>query len=176
MKKVVSVLTVFTLGAGIALAGEMPEGWAPPKPSAELEKIKSLAGTWKGMNPEKSGEDKSTTVTYKVTSGGSAVVETIDAGTSHEMVSMYHDKKGRLSMTHYCMLGNQPELDLKNSVNGKIELDMAPDSYAALKDEMHMHSLALEWMPDGQLKQTWTSWNPDGKPAELVVFKLQKTA
>ena len=45
-------------------------------------------------------------VSYRVTAGGSAILETTAAGTPMEMISMYHDRGGKLFMTHYRMLGN----------------------------------------------------------------------
>ena len=56
--------------------------------------------------PAKLGEGKDAheaTVTYKVTSGGSAVVETIGPGTEHEMVTVIHPDGDDLMLTHYCM-------------------------------------------------------------------------
>jgi hypothetical protein len=41
-------------------------------------------------------------VEYRVTGAGSAVVETLFPGTPHEMVTVYHARKGVLCMTHYC--------------------------------------------------------------------------
>src|SRR5215813_1353989 len=70
-----------------------------------LERFKQLAGEWTGKGPH--GEMR---IVYKVTSGGSTVMETIDPGTDHEMVSMIHADGPALLLTHYCMLGNQPHM------------------------------------------------------------------
>ena len=150
----------------------MPAGYTIPKPSPELERIKALAGQWTGSSQEK-GESKPVTITYEVTSGGSAVVETIDPGTSHEMVSVYHDKGGKLTLDHYCMLGNEPELGLKASTDGSIDLDMTPESHTLLVSQMHMHALSLAFGAN-ELTETWTAWGPDGKPMDPCVFKLSK--
>ena len=52
-------------------------------------------------------------VVYKVTSGGSVVVETIAPGTEHEMITVIHPDGDSLLLTHYCMLGNQPHMKAK---------------------------------------------------------------
>ena len=174
MKKTLLVLTMLTLTASVVMAGEMPAGYTLPKPSPELERIKSLVGQWTGTSVEK-GESKPVTVSYQVTSGGSAVVETIDSGTSHEMVSVYHDKGGKLTLDHYCMLGNEPELSLKSSTGGSIDLDMTPESHTLLASQMHMHSLSLAFGAN-EITETWTAWSPDGKAMGPCVFKLQKKA
>src|SRR5690349_7146838 len=101
------------LAAAFAQAGE-PPSMKPYTGSKEFEAIKTLAGHWEGNTDEKmpnmSGQ---VTIDYKVTSGGSAVVETLNAGTPHEMVSVYTDNGGKLAMTHYCLMMNQPHLALK---------------------------------------------------------------
>ena len=173
MKKTIGLFGIFVLSAGMALAGEMPEGWAPPKISPELERIKSFAGKWTGESVENNGEPKPVTITYALTSGGSAVIETIDPGTSHEMTSIYHDKSGKLSMEHYCMLGNQPSLELKNSSEGKLDLDLSADGQALLGKEMHMHSLTIENAGDA-ITETWTAHSADGQPQGPMVIKLHR--
>ena len=75
-----------------------------PAVSKELERVKQLAGRWEGISQEEGKEAEPAVVEYKVTSGGSAVVETLFPGTPHEMVSVYHDEHGKVAMTHYCML------------------------------------------------------------------------
>src|SRR5437868_1614896 len=79
----------------------------PFKGSPEFDRMKSLAGTWKGIVDMGQGP-VDMTVEYRVVSGGSVVEERLFAGTPKEMVTMYHDRKGKLALTHYCMLGNQP--------------------------------------------------------------------
>src|SRR3989304_768334 len=58
----------------------------------------------------------------KSTDGGSAILETLFPGTPHEMVSVYYDDGGKLGMTHYCMLGNQPQMTLKKADGNRIDL------------------------------------------------------
>lgn len=175
MKKLFLFFVMSLMFTGAAFAGEMPAGWAPPKISAELERIKALSGKWTGTSQDQGAEAKPVTVTYQVTSGGTAVVETLDPGTSHEMVSVYHDKAGKLSLNHYCMLGNEPELDLKNSSDTTIALDMSAESHAALAKEMHMHSLTVT-LGANEITETWTAMSADGKSLPPCVFKLQKSA
>ena len=175
MKKTFLFFVISLMVANVAFAGEMPAGWVPPKISAELERIKAFSGKWTGTSQDQGAEAKPVTVTYQVTSGGTAVVETLDPGTSHEMVSVYHDKAGKLSLNHYCMLGNEPELDLKNSSDTTIALDMSAESHAALAKEMHMHSLTVT-LGANEITETWTAMSADGKSLPPCVFKLQKSA
>src|SRR5579864_2931861 len=89
----------------------------PRSSSAEFQAMKQLAGAWNGMvtHPGKDQKPETVSVEFKVTSAGSAVEETLMRGTPHEMVDMYTDENGRLAMTHYCAMGNQPHLRLKQA-------------------------------------------------------------
>ena len=85
---------------------------APPAPkpgSAEFERMKSLVGSWTGKLDMGSGLVDMTT-TYRVIAGGSAPEERVFAGTPSEMTTMCFDQNGKISTTHYCLLGNRPQL------------------------------------------------------------------
>src|SRR5271156_1678238 len=96
------------LTANLAFAGshDMPS----VKTSAQLDRMKELVGTWKGTSPDM--DEGTIEVRYHLSSGGTAVVETISPGSPHEMTTVYYDEGGKLTMTHYCMLGNHPIMHL----------------------------------------------------------------
>lgn len=125
--------------------------------------LKKLRGEWRGPAMEK-GMPPSHSI-YRVTAGGSAVQETIFPGTKMEMLSVYHLDKGRLLMTHYCALGNQPRMKLNTRKSTARELVFDFDGGTNLnpRRDMHMHSLRLtlpsaaKGMPQ-KLTGTGTSW------------------
>ena len=107
-----SIIVLFAVAAFgyLAIADEKPADKAAPK-NAGFEKIKSLAGEWQVAHaPGEHGEhgEHAGTVSYKVTAGGSAVLETLFAGTDHEMVTLFYMDGDDLTLTHYCMLQNRP--------------------------------------------------------------------
>ena len=128
--------------------------------------LKKLAGEWRGPAMMK-GMPPSHSV-FRVTGGGSAVQETIFGGTPMEMLSVYHMDKGRLVMTHYCMLGNQPHVKLNAHKSTATELvfDFAGGTNLNPRRDNHMHSLTLT-LPAAKgaqkLSFTGVSWK-DGKP------------
>jgi len=75
--------------------------------SPGLHALRSLAGSWSGRAREGS-RSMATRATYRVVSGGSAVMLTTDPGTPHEMVTLFHEDDGVLMATHYCAAKNQP--------------------------------------------------------------------
>ena len=133
-----------------ALAQEMPKH----EVSDELKRIKGLAGTWTGEVDHGKGPEP-VTIVYHVTGAGSAVVETFNPGSPMEMVTVYHDRNGKLELTHYCMLGNQPHMKLTDSSENSVSLALVKDS-GIKKDEMHMSALTVEFESADKIKQIWS--------------------
>ena len=125
--------------------------------SVEFEKIKALAGNWEGTVTEPDGKVDKAGAKYQVTSGGSAVVETLFPGTPHEMVSVYYDKNGKLTMMHYCMLKSKPELELTQSSGNVMELALSSSvqGFDPSKDS-HMHALKITLSDKDHLIQNWS--------------------
>src|SRR2546421_3663647 len=93
--------------------------------SPAFEKMKTLVGTWKGKTDMGQGPTE-ITVEYRLVSGGSAIEERVFAGTPKEMVTMYHEKNGKLALTHYCMLANAPGMLLESSDTNTLKFDFDP--------------------------------------------------
>ena len=125
MKKVI-LLTLLVLPLCQPLFATADHNLKPYVGSSELERLKSLTGIWKGTSAEEDGTKHDANVEYSVTSNGSVVVEKLFSGTPHEMISVYHDVNGKLSMTHYCAIGNQPEMALTSSTEK--EMDFVDDA------------------------------------------------
>lgn len=76
--------------------------------------IKNMPGTWEQKMP--TGDTLQ--VTFKVVSGGSAVMSEILG--KEDMISLFHmDGPNRLLLTHYCSAGNQPRMQASVAPNGK---------------------------------------------------------
>ncbi len=161
------MLAVFILAPiQLLFAGNMPHDLQ--KLSTELERIQALAGKWKGTSVT-DGENEKAKVEYRVTSGGSAVVETLFQGTPHEMISVYHDKKGKLTLTHYCMLGNQPELRLRKSDAHSMRFELAKGSGIDVRRDQHMHSLNLDFKDRDHIVQTWGCFEKGKENMQTVI-------
>ena len=173
MRKLIIAIGIGVVTCSLLRAHEEP---VAKNPSPEFDQVRKLAGKWTGTQVGKPDDKMAGPLTteFKVTSAGSAVEETLGPGTPHEMVDMYVDEGGKLAMTHYCAMGNQPHMVLSKANAKSITLDMdkAPGVDAA-KDP-HMHTLILE-MPDANhLTERWTS-HKDGKAEETVVFNFTRT-
>ncbi len=137
--------------------------------SAEFERLKGLAGTWKGTSTEMNGEKWDGTVEYSVTSNGSAVVEKLFAGTPHEMVSVYYDNNGKAVMTHYCGLGNRPQLGLVSSNDHEMQFVFSNANEIDPAKEMHMHALKLTFDGKDKLVQDWKLFKDGAEAGDTII-------
>jgi len=165
----ISVIVLYCSTA-FADAAKMPP---PYTGSKALETVKSLAGTWNGTVKHIDGKEEKVEVIYKVTSNGSAVIETIFTGTPMEMTSVYFDKDGTLTMTHYCSVANRPELKLTKEGKKSLSLSYAGGEGLDPKKDMHIHGLDLEIKEDGSIVQNWQGFE-GGKQSHTTVLKLNK--
>jgi len=174
MKKTIYafVVGVFLLffGSAITFAGEQSLG--PYSGSKGFERMKELAGIWEGTsNMAKEGEK--VRVEYRLSSGGSSIVETLFPGTPHEMVSVYFDNKGQLTMTHYCVLRNQPRMKLQKADAKKLNFVFAGGTNIDPKKDAYMGSLTITFLDKNHIVEKWALFK-EGKEQEKTVFELTR--
>ncbi|HEY6929259.1 MAG TPA: hypothetical protein VJA66_06250 [Thermoanaerobaculia bacterium] len=137
--------------------------------SPQLEKMKSLAGDWEG----KADNGKAMKANYKVVSGGSAVAETLSPSGEPEMLTVYHLDGGRLVMTHYCSMGNQPRMQADASAGNaqSLSFHFVSGTNMASKDAPHMHDMKITFNDADHITEEWSM---KGGPMEKVAFQLQR--
>ena len=143
---ILAALVAF-VGTAQVLRADMDESkknMEAPKMPAEFDKLKGLVGTWKGT-ADMMGKATEVTNTFELTSNGTAILEKVCAGSPHEMVSVYHSESGKLCMTHYCSLGNQPKMTLMKSSGDSLVFAMKGTSGIGSAKEMHMHAITITW-------------------------------
>jgi hypothetical protein len=139
--------------------------------AAALEAIKQLAGTWVQVGEDGKPTERVMT-RFRVTSGGSAVEETILPGTEHEMVSMYHLDGDALMMTHYCAMGNQPRMKAEPSGDPKkIVLKFAGATNLKSENDMHMHEGTITLLEPNRMKAEWAVFD-GGKNTATHTFDV----
>jgi len=121
-----SALTLLMFSLGVFAQSEKPKSDA----QKSFDKLKTLAGTWKGalttdMPEAKAMDDKPMYVTFRVTSKGNALVHemkqpgTPDDPTKDDPITMLYLDGDQLLLTHYCDAGNRPRMTGKMSADGK---------------------------------------------------------
>jgi hypothetical protein len=116
--------------------------------------IKNMPGLWDG----KSGDGRPVQVTFKVVSGGTAVMSEIMGHGPENMISMFNlDGPNRLLMTHYCGAGNQPRMQAGVSPDGKtITFTFVDATNLASPDAGHMQRMVLTMLDDNHHTEEWT--------------------
>ncbi|HEY3242943.1 MAG TPA: hypothetical protein VGM03_06275 [Phycisphaerae bacterium] len=167
----VSSIAGFGLIASAPAAGQ--EAKKESAAAAQLERLKKLAGKWQGTGDQ--AEHKEVTVSYKVTAGGSAVMETLFADTPNEMVTVYTLDGDDLVLTHYCMMGNQPHMKAEKGTDAKTIKFICTGHGGNMKSENdpHMHAVTHTFVDDNHLVSEWVMQDK-GQTTHTAHFELQR--
>jgi hypothetical protein len=164
--------------AGLLLAGaDAPAasaGTAGVDGKAALERLKSLAGEWRGHVVTEDGPEA--TVVYAVTAGGTAVTESLFPGTEHAMLTVYHLEGNDLVLTHYCAMGNQPRMKLARAAGTdpvELRFDFAGGANVDPATDMHMHSGRMTLRGANRIEAEWAVYDK-GKQAGANKFFLDR--
>ena len=71
-----------------------------------FNQLAKLEGNWTG----KGSEGQLVNVAFRMTAGGSALMNEIQGSGPENMITMIHMDGDRLMLTHYCGAGNQPRM------------------------------------------------------------------
>jgi hypothetical protein len=145
----------FVVAVGLVVAtlvAVAPSQAGESEAEAMLDALKALEGTWQGT-PEGEGADalpeteKPPQVNhdFSVSAAGTVVMETMNPGTDHEMINMYHLDGDELVLTHYCAGGNQPSLRLvaDDSSPEKLVFDFVGGTNLDPEVDEHIHSAQI---------------------------------
>ena len=171
MKKITTLTIILLLGMTFgpltALSGE--QTGAPAHHSRDFERMKDLVGVWEGTADMGKGMEQ-LRVTYELTSAGNAIVERFAAGQPHEMITVYYDSGGKLAMTHYCALGNQPHMELQNPGGSTMMFVLSEKNPGlATLTETHMHALMIAVDGKDSITHTWSLYDKGAKKSDVVV-------
>lgn len=143
--KLTSICASLVLAATTCLQAGDANPFGQPKPgSAEFERLKTLVGTWTGKVDMGQGPVEMN-IEFRLAAAGTVLEERLAPGTPMEMVTMFYDKAGKLAATHYCVLGNRPEMALKTADAKSITLDFDSCCGIDAKKEAHMHGMTLSF-------------------------------
>jgi len=154
----VLALCLFTAAALLA-----QEHQPKPIPNGAFERLKTLVGDWKGVYKGAEGtiEGKAS---FKVVSGGSAIVLSMDEGAAGEMLTIFHpDGEKAMMATHYCSAQNQPRLRLTSMPSPNVLVFEFLDGVNIDPKQHSMKKLVITIIDADQHTAEWTS-EADGKP------------
>jgi len=164
----VLVAAAFLSAAALGSAQEMPKVQTNPA----FEQLKSLAGTWEG----KTSDGKTATVEYQVVSNGSAIMERLHPHGELAMITMYSPDDSRLSVTHYCSVGNQPQMqtDALSGPAQKYTFHFVRATNLAKESDGHMTQLILTIPDTNHLTQEW-NFSENGKVTQTETFHFVRS-
>ena len=113
------------------------------------------------------------TITFKVTSSGSAVMETVKMKEHGEMVTMYHRDGSSLVATHYCSMGNQPRMRATDADASAIKFRFADITNLGKPDGDHIKDLTITFQDHDHMTQEWFSVEK-GKENSMVMHWTRK--
>lgn len=140
----------------------------PYRGSAAFERMKTLVGKWSADSPTMGKMNTE----FRLIAGDSVIEERFAGGTPMEMLSVYHDVNGKLAMTHYCMLRNQPKMKLVKSTSDSLTFDLAPTPGLNAAKDKHMHGATYTFMDASHFKLEGVAWE-NGKSSDCgppVIF------
>jgi len=136
-------------------------------------RLTTMAGSYDVEFP---GETERSKVIWETVSGGHAVMEKLNVGTPHEMVSFYYLDGEELALTHYCAAGNRPhmKLDRARSTRDELFFDFDPATTGIdPKTDGHIHSAHFLWLDADSVDVTWSFW-ADGVEQHAKLFQLRR--
>lgn len=137
-----------------------------------FHRMSAMVGEWHRVD---AAPGDGPVMTYELAANGSAVVERLFPGMEKEMVTMYFMDGERLTLTHYCALGNQPSMVATGGGEASIEFDFAGASNLDSPEETHMHQHVVEFLGEDRVDATWVLWD-GGSEAERRFFQVERRA
>jgi hypothetical protein len=169
-----TVLSCFgsLLLAAAATANDGAAGAPQVDARSAFERFKSLSGTWQAATTTGTH-----TITYRVASAGSVVMETLFPHTPHEMVTMYHLDGDQLVATHYCAAGNQPRFrfDPATSAPDRYHLAFAGSSNMKPEDG-HIHEGTFQFLDSDHVNVEWVHWRGGSRESAIEFTMVRQPA
>lgn len=171
---------LIVLAAGLLLIAGSPARADGVSAADAFASLKNLAGSWQGT-PEGEGAEAEAEAEaagqvvhdFEVSAAGTVVMETMNPGTEHEMINMYHIDGEDLVLTHYCAGGNQPtmRLDRASSSSEQLVFDFTGGTNFDPAVDPHIHSAKITLVGDDRMESAWTS-HSGGEEAGKMLFQL----
>ena len=141
------------LASAAGVAGNPKSG--QPDAAAAFARLKALVGEWEADTKEMGKAHNS----YELIANGSVLLEreSFAGDKDKTMLSAYHLDGNRLILTHYCMAGNQPRLQLQSfyPASGEMEFVFLDGTNLSSPNTGHMHQVKLRVAGSGSLESNW---------------------
>lgn len=153
--------------ATMSAAAQSP---AATKSQAAFRQLTSVVGEWEGVDGGTPFR-----ISYTLSGNGTALMEQVKPGDPDAMITMFTVDGDHLIATHYCAVGNQPQMvsgvpgDLRNGV----KFSLVRVTGMKTPDAWHNTGLTLTLDDNDHMTQRWT-YLYKGKPGETVFHYTRK--
>ncbi|MBL0163948.1 MAG: hypothetical protein IPP82_10030 [Xanthomonadales bacterium] len=139
------LLAILLCATGVASA-------APEAPTDRFASLMAISGQWQAQ----AANGPAMSLAYKVMSRSSVLVESWQAGTGGETMSVIHRDRDRVMATHYCAQGNQPRLILKDGDDKDFVFEFLDATNLPDAEASHLVRLQFTLNDDGSLDRIET--------------------
>ena len=134
-------------------------------PEAAFERLKTLEGEWEGTFED----GRRHTVSYRLSAGGSVLVETWQLAPGRESMTLYHLDGDRLLATHYCPQQNQPRLALKPGKDPSVlSFEFVDGTGLEVAGRSHQHAFVTVLRDDGTYSRSETYVENGASPEAIA--------
>ena len=142
------------------------------KPSKGFSQLTPLVGEWEGQTPD----GKPVRASYRIVSGGTALLEDLRMGGEPEMVTVYHPDGDRVAVTHFCTSGNQPQMETAPITGDakQFSFEFVRATNLASPSDGHMHHLTVTLVDKDHFTEEWT-WQ-EGGAGHAALFHFTRKA
>ena len=142
-------------------------GADPVSPRAVFNQLQTLVGEWEG----KTEAGRVLKVSYRLTANNTVLVETWTLGPQRESLTLYHLDNEHLVATHYCTLGNQPRLQLKEGgTASSFTFEFVSATNLPKPETAHQHRFEIDILQPNSFARSET-YVENGTPGtERVVY------
>ena len=142
------------------------------KPSKGFSQLTPLVGEWEGQTPD----GKPVRASYRIVSGGTALLEDLRMGGEPEMVTVYHPDGDRVAVTHFCSSGNQPQMETAPITGDakQFSFEFVRATNLASPSDGHMHHLTVTLVHKDHFTEEWT-WQ-EGGAGHAALFHFTRKA
>lgn len=140
---------------------------AEPDKGAEgaFKQLQSLIGSWEG----KFEDGRSHSVSYRLTAGGTVLVETWTLAPGRESLTLYSIDGDNLIATHYCPQGNQPRLQLVGGGDpGRLSFEFRDGTNLQVKGKSHQHAFWIKVLGENSFERSETYVDNGSTSSEIA--------
>jgi len=138
----------------VATALSAQTGSAPvTKSQAAFKQLSSLIGDWEGVE-----DGVPFRVSYTLSGAGTALMEEVRPGDPKAMITMFIVDADHLVATHYCVVGNQPQMvsGIPDDLHNGVTFSLARITGMKTPDAWHNTGMTFTLEDNDHLTQHWT--------------------